>query len=627
MSRRWWIATAVLALVATGVFACGKDDGPDRSLRSFLTAWHDGKLGGQKLVDAGGADLAGAAAQTQLTGLEGDLAARRPELKVGGKPNVRKNDATSVVKVSWPVADGVTWEYPTTVRLSRRKDQWIPVFSPQTVHPDLTGSEKLTAKRTSAERAGILDGSGQPIVTNRPVKILGVEPQRVTDVTALVGTLKSIFAEIGVDVGVDDLPGRVRAAKPDAFVQVVTLRKEDYDKGESSFRRIVGLHVRDGVEALAPSRVFARALLGQVGEVTKEIMDKNPGKYQVGDRAGTSGLQQRYDERLRGKPGVSVVAGQRKLWESAPAPGQAVKTTIDPKIQNAADGALAGEKLRASIVVVRVSDGAVVAAANGPGAAPLNLAFTAQVAPGSTMKTMSALGLLDAGAVGVDTPVDCPATINVGGTTFKNAHDLALGKVPFRTDFAKSCNTAFAGLASKLGPDGLYNTSKSVGIGVPWDLGADVFTGKVAQGETGAAQAQAAFGQGTSQVSPVALAGAAAAIARGQWKQPTLVLDPAPAAKAPDASPLKAEPVGALRTMMREVVTSGTATALKGLPGEPVHGKTGTAEFGDNNPDNTHSWFMGWKGDLAFAVFVEKGGASTDSAVPITGKFFLALGV
>jgi cell division protein FtsI/penicillin-binding protein 2 len=249
----------------------------------------------------------------------------------------------------------------------------------------------------------------------------------------------------------------------------------------------------------------------------------------------------------------------------------------------------------------------VVAAANGPDGGQLNLAFTAQVPPGSTFKSISALALLDNGGVTADTPVNCPKTATVAGATFKNSNDSELGTVPFRTAFAKSCNTAFVGLAPKLGADGLANAGKSVGIGIPWDLGADVYTGKVSQGGNETELAASSFGQGTTQVSPLVMAGAAAAIARGQWKQPQLVLDPAPANRAADGPALKEASAGSLRTMMREVVTDGTATSLKGLPGAELYGKTGTAEF-DNNPANTHSWFMGWKGDYAFAVFVEKGG-------------------
>ena len=160
---------------------------------------------------------------------------------------------------------------------------------------------------------------------------------------------------------------------------------------------------------------------------------------------------------------------------------------------------------------------------------------------------------------------------------------------------------------------------------MPWDAGIDVFSGKVSTGGPPEEQAAAAFGQGTTIVSPAALAGAAAAVARGQWKQPKLVLDPAPTKTAPDGPQLNPQALAALKTMMREVVTDGTATGVKGVPGQPIYGKTGTAEY-DNNPDHTHSWFMGFRGDVAFAVFVENGGLSTDAAVPIAGRFFTALG-
>jgi cell division protein FtsI/penicillin-binding protein 2 len=228
----------------------------------------------------------------------------------------------------------------------------------------------------------------------------------------------------------------------------------------------------------------------------------------------------------------------------------------------------------------------------------------------------------------LDTPVACPATATVEGREFKNADGLgALGTVPFRQAFAKSCNTAFVGLAPKLGSDGLAKAGTALGLGAPWDLGAEAFSGKVSTGGSATEQAAAAFGQGTTLVSPIAMAAAAAAVARGQWKQPVLITDPAPAKPAPDGPPLSADAVEALRTMMREVVTSGSAVALKGLGGAPLHGKTGTAEFDSADPTKTHAWFIGWKGDVAFAVFVDNGGGGSATAVPIGGKFLQALGV
>jgi cell division protein FtsI/penicillin-binding protein 2 len=293
-------------------------------------------------------------------------------------------------------------------------------------------------------------------------------------------------------------------------------------------------------------------------------------------------------------------------------------------MQNAAEAALTGTTQRSAMVVIKISTNQIVAVANGPGAAPNNFALTGQVPPGSMFKTVTGLGVLTNGSVTSDTTVACPATLTVDGRTFKNAGNEAFGNVPFHQDFAQSCNTAFASLAPKLGPTGLSDTAKTVGIGIPWDLGADVFTGKVSANGSASEQAAAAFGQGTTVISPVVMAAEAAAIARGQWKQPSLITDPAPTNPAPDGQALAAGPLDQLRTMMREVVTAGTAKQLKGLSGD-LRGKTGTAEY-DNDPTHTHSWFMGYRGDYAFCVFVENGGASTAAAVPIAGSFFQKVG-
>jgi cell division protein FtsI/penicillin-binding protein 2 len=75
---------------------------------------------------------------------------------------------------------------------------------------------------------------------------------------------------------------------------------------------------------------------------------------------------------------------------------------------------------------------------------------------------------------------------------------------------------------------------------------------------------------------------------------------------------------------MRLVVTSGTASALAGLPGE-IAGKTGTAEFGGGSPPPTHAWFIAYRGDLAIAVLVERGSSGAAVAVPVAQRFFGAL--
>jgi cell division protein FtsI/penicillin-binding protein 2 len=132
--------------------------------------------------------------------------------------------------------------------------------------------------------------------------------------------------------------------------------------------------------------------------------------------------------------------------------------------------------------------------------------------------------------------------------------------------------------------------------------------------------AAAALGQGRVEVSPLKMAEVAAAVAAGAWHPPRLLTDAPPGA----ARPLDPTVVGALQQMMGLVVTEGTGRAAA-LPGSPVHGKTGTAEFGTGVPPRTHAWFIGYRDGLAFAVLVEDAGFGGEVAAPIAAKFLAAV--
>ena len=144
--------------------------------------------------------------------------------------------------------------------------------------------------------------------------------------------------------------------------------------------------------------------------------------------------------------------------------------------------------------------------------------------------------------------------------------------------------------------------------------------------------------------SPLAMAAVAAAIDAGTWRPPHLLASSAGAATAAAAGagpstttaanagpstttagaappPLDPGVVQTLRQLMGEVVASGTGTPAQVPGGPPVAGKTGTAEFGPGNPPATHAWFIGFRGDLAFAVLVEGGGVGGRVAAPVAARF------
>src|SRR5206468_773614 len=104
----------------------------------------------------------------------------------------------------------------------------------------------------------------------------------------------------------------------------------------------------------------------------------------------------------------------------------------------------------------------------------------------------------------------------------------------------------------------------------------------------------------------------------GIWRPPVLIDSGA----EPNGRTLPNGVAANLSKVMRLVVTEGTGTAAN-ISGQDVHGKTGTAEFGSG--DQTHAWFVGFRGNLAFAVLVPAGGVGGQVAAPIAARFLRAL--
>jgi cell division protein FtsI/penicillin-binding protein 2 len=631
--RRLVGAAAALLLLAGGVAACGKA-GPEDTLNDFLAGWRNGGLDKVGFVNTDGSRIAAKDVLSQLQTLSGDLAKAPLVLSPQGRTKSSGDTASGTIKLDWTLPGGAPWSYNSTVRMTKRgSDGWRVIWEPAILNGELTTGDKLRLRRITAVRGGILDAQGRPIVAPRPVVVVGVSPRLIQDLPQLTKDLTTAFRKIGVTVDLSGLKARVEQADPGAFLDLITLREPDYRKIKDEIQPLHGTVFRDEQRDLAPTRPFARALLGTADAATKDDIDAAPDTVQQGDIVGHGGIQGRYNTTLRGTPGVSVVISrtapddsvhETQLFSTKAAAGKPVRTTLDPAVQIAADAAVAGQKLPSSLVAVKSRDSTVLADSNGPDGGTVNTAFSGQVPPGSTFKIVSAYGLLQKKAITADAIAGCPKTREVGGRTFKNAGGEVLGNVPFHEDFAKSCNTAFIGLAPKLGADGLASASSALGMGAPWDLGIDAFSGKVSPGDSPTELAAASFGQGTTIVSPLAMAGVAAAVARGKSQQPKVILDPPAANPAPDGAALDTDAVKALRSMMREVVTDGTGTALRSVPGAPVYGKTGTAEF-DSASKDTHAWFVGFQGDVAFAVMVQKGGAGADAAIPIVSKFLTAL--
>jgi cell division protein FtsI/penicillin-binding protein 2 len=560
------------------------------------------------------------------------------------------------------------WSYEGRLRLVRRDDRWRVDWSPATLHPDMAAGLRFQRTRTWPDRAPILAADGSQLAGPGPVVTVSVVGERVKDPAAVADALATHL----------DVP-RAQARQaladagrhPDQAVPVVTVPETDYQAVRAAIYPVPGLSFEAGTGREYNGPASARVLLGSVGPVTADDLKALGAPYQTGDQTGHgNGLEAAFERRLAGTPSGEVrLAGKdgqavKVLHRFEGSDGQPVETTLDPLTQRAAENALDPVAKPAALVALRPSTGELVAVVNTPFEG-YNRALLGRYPPGSTFKVVTAAALL-AGGLRPGDPVGCPKEAKVGGRTFGNFEDEVLGQIPFSSAFANSCNTAFVQQAAKrLDGDELVSAAARFGFGLDPSPGIPAVTSKVPTPSDQAELAAEAFGQGRITASPLQMALVAATAAHGRWPHPKLITGEAasstPAgsdtagsgsggtgtagpgtagtgsagsdgsgsddsggsqpAKAPE--PLDPAVAGTLRVLMRQVVTQGTA-APAGLPGK-VGGKTGTAEFGTGDPLPTHAWFIGFRGDLAFAVVVEDGGVGGRVAAPVAARFLRGL--
>ena len=658
------------SLVACGDGRAGADDAA-KQLAAAVSALDVGSVGFDG-KDSG-------AANDQLKEIFKGLDPDKPAVQAG-ELTFDGDKASFPLNFTWKVG-AEEWNYTVSAQLKKSGDKWLTVWKPAMLAPELADGEIVTRSTETPQRAPILGAGDVPLVTYRPVVNVGVDKPALggadpadsaTKLAQLVGVDPAAYAQ------------QVAAAGPEAFVAAITLR-EDGNRTitDAQISAIPGGRAIPDQLPLAPTRTFARALLGTAAEANAEQIEKSGGALKPGDTTGVGGLQQQYDAQLRGSDGIVIRAQKagltaeeikaspdprRILFQTEIKAGAALKTTLDPKLQQLAEDILADVGPASAIVALRPSSGAVLAAASGPGSNGYDTAMLGQYAPGSIFKMVDSLALFRNG-MSPDSTVDCPPTLTVDGRTFKNAEGYpasSLGSVTLRDAFAHSCNTAFINARDGVSQAQLESAATSLGVAVEAPaLGADAFLGSVPGEAEGTEHAASMIGQGKVLLSPLAAAIMAGSVAKGAPVAAQLVLNPnegvaspaaAGTAEASGSEPRALKPPVPRRRCRRPVTQprrlpractgqshrdaghcrGGSVTGRHDArsrdqracripghpcPGAPVGAKTGTAEFGNDTPPKTHAWIVATHGDLAVAVFVEDGGLGATTSGPLLKEF------
>lgn len=412
-------------------------------------------------------------------------------------------------------------------------------------------------------------------------------------------------------------------------------------------------------------RVIRGSILSSEGEVlaATEIADDgseyryypyaNMFAHVVGyDSKGKSGLESEANFHLLSSHAF-FLEQMKNEFQNAKNRGDNVVSTLSVKLQTAAYYAL-GEQ-RGAVVVMEPSTGKILAMVSRPDFDPnyldenweyliadeensslLNRAAQGQYPPGSVFKIVTALDYLRKHGTVDDFTYNCQGAITKQEHTITDYDRTAHGQVDLPSAFAYSCNSAFAEMGVEMGGKSLREAGEALLFNKKLPLTMDYKTSVLSvDGKSGVPlMMQTSIGQGNTLVSPVHMALVACTIAnQGVLMKPYLIdrVENYNGDRVKKYMPgiyrelLPSSEASALAGLMENVVNYGTASSLGGQ-GYTVAGKTGSAEYGEGEIKDSHSWFIGYSNvedpDIAVSVIIEGGGTGSESAVPVAGAIF-----
>jgi penicillin-binding protein 2 len=426
-----------------------------------------------------------------------------------------------------------------------------------------------------------------------------------------------------------------------------------------------------------PHGTLAAHLLGYAGEINDIELDSLAASgYRPGDLIGRSGVERTYEEILRGQDGAEFVVvnagGQRvsTLREGPPrlpVPGHDVVLTVDYKVQQALETAMANVA-RGAAVAIDPRDGGILGLVSRPAFDPnefsvgisrdrwheltsggenplLDRAIQGVYPPGSTFKVVTMLAALRAGVAEPETRLNpCPGHYYFGNRTFMCWKHEGHGSLDFVGALQHSCDVYFYQIGPKLGLDRLEETAHDLGLGnrtgidlpqekrglVPTKSWYDKRWG--AKGWRPGLMLNLAIGQGELLVTPLQLAMMLSEVAmNGLAIQPHVVKE----VRGVGVSSREREPRPRLRLDDRiwdavhaglsAAVEAGTGTAAR-VPGIHVAGKTGTAQ---NPHGEDHALFVCYapaeQPTIALAFVIENGGHGGSACAPRAGQVLRTL--
>jgi penicillin-binding protein 2 len=544
---------------------------------------------------------------------------------------------------------------------------------------EASDKNRIRIRPIAAQRGILYDRQHRPLVDNRPAFTLSLIPRELDEAgdrrSAVLGRVSTLLR-----IPYRELTEAVSRTHGDATAPVRVRRGltlEDVAKIEEWKLELPGVIVEVEPQRVYPTGRFAAHLLGYVREVSDEQLRQ--GLYRRGDMVGQTGLERLLDDYLRGQDGgesVEVDALGRHLGvlrRAEPTPGAEVVTTVDRRVQEAAEQAMAGHA--GAVVVMDPRNGDVLAMVSTPAfdidrftgtidraewqavvkdpAHPLlNRTIQTQYAPGSVFKIIVAAAGLQEGTLTPMDRVHCTGAFHLGGVTFKDWKKEGHGSVDLLRAVNQSCNIYFYQYGLRIGGSAITRYAAMFGLGRPTGVAVGseksglIPHPRSARGRKGPVwhagdTVNMSIGQGALLVTPMQVARFMAAVANGGvlWR-PRLVQrvergqDVVWSDRGEVTGYVQLSPMvwAFLRQSLWSVVNEGGTGAGARIPGLDVAGKTGTAQTIANSKSDKgqdHAWFASFAParapEVVVVVLVERGGKGGQVAAPIARQILRAI--
>ncbi|KUI39896.1 penicillin-binding protein [Mycobacterium sp. GA-1199] len=577
--------TRIMSLAAVGIVVVGlnsactpKPAGPETAAEKFFAALATGDTAGAAELSDRPAD-----AREDLNEAWAGLQATHVDTQILGSKYAMDTGSVTY-RYTWHLPKDRTWTYDGQLNMVRDEGRWIVRWSATGLHPRLGENQTFALRADAPPRASVIERGGTEVLVPGYLYSYSLDARAAGG--SLMQTARAVVDALRpFDNTLDPQRLAEQASSSKQPLNLITLRKSDHDPVAAAIGAQPGVVITPLAEMLPTDETFAPAI---VGEVKRAV---------AGELGGDAGWR----VVTVNQNGVDVDV----LNEVAGDPAPSIRISLDRSVQNAAQNAVNFTGKKAMIVVIKPSTGEILAVAQNAAADTEGLIATMGLyPPGSTFKMVTAGAAIERDMATPNTMLPCPGTMDIGHRTVPNYGGFDLGTVPMSRAFASSCNTTFAELASRMPPRGLTMAAAKYGLGADYDIpGLRTVTGSVPPTVDLAERTEDGFGQGKVLASPFGMALAAATVAAGKTPVPQLIQGKeTEIAESP--APMDPKIVEGLRPMMRLVVTNGTAEDLQGAG--DVRGKTGEAEFAGGS----HSWFAGYRGDMAFAAMIVGGGSS-----------------